>query len=146
MKFALLMLLSAVAAVKLDALQEDETELAEVDEEEEGDTFDLAELLEDELAEEDEDEDEEKCGKKCRAHRAAKHIMKMFDRNGDGKITRKEMHKTMKKLAKKHHMKYGKKMRNKMNKHFSEADANHNGKVNIKELKAAILKHMKTRK
>ena len=120
MKFALLMLIASVSAIKLTA--EDFEEPTE-----------LAEAIEDEFELEDEE------------HRGptAAQIMKYCDKNGDGKISRREMHRAIRRLAKKHHFKVTKAMRKEADRHFKAADKNHDGKIGMKELKAAMKKHGK---
>merc|ERR1712166_345764 len=76
------------------------------------------------------------------AEEIAGYIMKHFDQNGDGKITKVEFKDTMKALAKKHNYKPTKKDWKRAMKMFNDADVDNNNAVNMEELVAAVKAHM----
>jgi len=73
----------------------------------------------------------------------AKWIMERFDRNGDGKIQKKEFRKTVKEIAKEHNHELTKEDWEKAMELFNDADANGNGEVDFQELRKSVKKHMK---
>merc|ERR1711957_437450 len=76
------------------------------------------------------------------AEEIAGYIMKHFDQNGDGKITKVEFKDTMKALAKKHNYKPTKKDWKRAMKMFNDADVDNNNAVNMEELVATVKAHM----
>ena len=68
----------------------------------------------------------------------AAQIMKFFDKNGNGAISKKEFFKGLMKIAKMHNYKPTKKDKKMASKLFDKADQDGSGEVDMKELKAAI--------
>merc|ERR1712100_173096 len=68
----------------------------------------------------------------------AAQIMKFFDKNGNGAISKKEFFGGLMKIAKMHNYKPTKKDKEMASKLFDKADQDGSGEVDMKELKAAI--------
>merc|ERR1711957_18284 len=76
------------------------------------------------------------------AEEIAGYIMKHFDQDGNGKISKKEFKKTLRKLAADHNYKPTKKEWERAMKMFNDADVDNNDAVDMEELVAAVKAHM----